>query len=182
MFFLLLVLNVFASTAIIDNCTDDICNAVIKVDGVEKFGSKQEISKTIVNLEYNITDIDGNVTGVGNHDCDRYTFPADYTIELTNAAAEKQAELELRTALASQNCGRIVQARMLIRNSKKTDLTRGDKIQIISDYSSIVSLLSTGSLPTARDEILAAVPDGKRVTQDDVTALVAELDKCNPVP
>lgn len=151
----------------------------------DEFGSpipiddRTPISTEVVNLSYPIFDEDGNQTGTGNHDCDRYTFPADYTIELTNAQAEKDMNDGIATALAAQDCGRVVKALMVVRNASKT-LTAGQKKQIIQDYSTIIGLLDSGSLTTAKEEIDNTTPDGVRITAGDIAALSAKIDECKP--
>lgn len=136
------------------------------------------LSVEVVSVEYDTTDEDGNVTGTASHDCDRYTYPADFVIELTNAQAEKDEIDGVTKAINDQACGGIVKALMVYRNSNK-DLTQGEKMQILSDYAAIEGLLDTGSLDTAKAQILGITPDGRRVVQADIDALAAKIDECS---
>jgi hypothetical protein len=76
-----------------------------------------------------------------------------------------------------QACGKKVMALMLVRNQPK-ELTTAQVKQLVSTYADVKGLLETGSLNSAKEEILAVVADGTLITEEDKTALAAEVDKC----
>jgi hypothetical protein len=95
--------------------------------------------------------------------------------------AQQAAQAQMRAALAQarrlRECGNNVIDLLLVRNAPK-NLSTAQVKQIVSTYSSIQALLQSGSLNSAKEEIQAVEADGILVTNEDKTALVAEIDKC----
>lgn len=91
----------------------------------------------------------------------------------------KAKESAIAMATKAINCGKRVIAMLVVQNaSKGLDTTQIKAMN--ASYSTIKDLLETGSLTSAREEILAATADGVLVTETDKTVLVAELDLCKP--
>ena len=99
--------------------------------------------------------------------------------EAFKSSESQKAQVESGIAKAQnlRACGERVMALMLVRNQPK-NLTTAQVKQVVSTYSSIKSLLGSGSLVSAREEILAVTADGVLVTDTDKTALASEVDKC----
>ena len=95
--------------------------------------------------------------------------------------AEQAAKLAMENALIqakkAMECGKNIQALLLVRNSPK-QLTTAQVKEMVSIYAPIKQLLDTGSLVSAKEEILSVTADGILVTEADKVALVAEIDKC----
>jgi hypothetical protein len=102
------------------------------------------------------------------------TTKATYEAE---QAAKAQMDGAISQAKAAMECGRTVKALLMVRNAPK-GLSKGQIKQMVNTYAEIDSLLESGSLATAKDEIAAITPDGTLVTEGDKTALMAEIDKC----
>lgn len=96
-----------------------------------------------------------------------------------NKAAKQAQEAAFAQAEKSMKCGKRVQQLLLVRNASK-GLTKGQIKQLVKDYADIKDLLDSGSLESAKEEILAVTADGTRITEDDKTAMAAELDACKP--
>lgn len=94
----------------------------------------------------------------------------------TGIAQEKALEDGIAQALKRINHGKRIIALLVVRNASKS-LNKGQIKQMNATYAEIKGLLETGSLETAKDEIVAITPDGTIVTDADKTALVAEIDK-----
>jgi hypothetical protein len=94
-------------------------------------------------------------------------------IQKENEAAK---EAEVQEALKRMEHGRRVIAVLLTRNNSKS-LTTYQIAQMNTVYSTIKSLLETGSLKTAKDAINAISPDGILITAEDKNALITELEK-----
>lgn len=93
-----------------------------------------------------------------------------------SAKAQKDAmETGIQTAIKRINHGKRIIALLLVRNAPK-NLNKGQIKQMNATYAEIKGLLETGSLETAKDEINAITPDGTIVTNEDKTALIAEID------
>lgn len=80
-------------------------------------------------------------------------------------------------ALKVMDCGKKVQAHLLVRNSPK-NLTKPQVKQLVLTFKDIKNLLDTGSLASAKEEIQAVAPDGVIVTAADKTALIGVIDEC----
>lgn len=83
----------------------------------------------------------------------------------------------LSQATAAMDCGRKVQALLLVRNAPKS-LSKPQVKQLVLAYKDIKNLLDTGSLASAKEEIEAVVADGVIVTSADKAALVAQINTC----
>jgi hypothetical protein len=94
------------------------------------------------------------------------------------SSKETEAQ-ELQSALKAMDCGKKSQAFMLVRNVKK-QLTKLQRKQLVSTYSPIKTLLDTGSLDVAIDEISAVVPDGVIITSEDKVKIVEFINNCKP--
>lgn len=92
-------------------------------------------------------------------------------------AAKAQIEAGIQMAQKLRVCGERVMALMLVRNQPK-GLSSAQVKQLVQGYSEIKSLLESGSLVSAKEEIQAVVADGILVTEADKAALSQELDKC----
>ena len=95
---------------------------------------------------------------------------------LAAQAQEDAYEGAIEAASKRIGYGKRILAIIIVRNAQK-GLNKGQIKQMNQTYAEIKDLLETGSLETAKDEILAITPDGTIVTEDDKTALVAEIDK-----
>ena len=94
------------------------------------------------------------------------------------AQAQKVAmENAMAAAKKAMDCGRDVKALLVVRNASK-NLTPAQIKEMVTTYSEIDALLSSGSLNTAKAEILAAEADNIIITNDDKTALAAKIDEC----
>lgn len=94
-------------------------------------------------------------------------------------AAKDAKDAAIKMAKKAIDCGKQVIAMLVVQNaSKGLDTTQIKAMN--ATYSTIKDLLETGSLTSAREEILAATADGVLVTDTDKTVLVAELDSCKP--
>jgi wobble nucleotide-excising tRNase len=82
-------------------------------------------------------------------------------------------------ARKAQACGKDTMAYLLVRNAQK-QLSTAQVKQLVEAYATIKSLLESGSLTTAKEEISAAVADGVIVTEADKTALNQFIDGCKP--
>jgi hypothetical protein len=99
--------------------------------------------------------------------------------ELKDAEEKKNALLEdsIRQAKKLRDCGGRVMDVLLVRNSTK-GLTTAQVKQIVATYAPVKALLETGSLNSAKEEILAVSADGLLITEEDKTALIAEINSC----
>jgi hypothetical protein len=91
--------------------------------------------------------------------------------------ADAQYAVAEAAAIKAMDCGKSVQRMMLIRNASK-ELTTTQVKEIVATYASIKALLDTGSLVSAREEIMAVTVNEPLVTQADKDALIAKLDSC----
>jgi hypothetical protein len=95
--------------------------------------------------------------------------------------SQKIAKANLEAALGQakklRECGERVMGLMLVRNQPK-GLTTAQVKQLVAGYKDIKALLESGSLVSAKEEILAVNADGVLVTEADKAALAAEVDKC----
>lgn len=95
-------------------------------------------------------------------------------------AIEETARLRedgIQRALKRINCGERVVALMVLRNSSKT-LTTAQIGQVNQTYGMIRTLLGTGSLVTAREQMAQVAVDGVMVTNEDKSELLSETDLC----
>jgi hypothetical protein len=102
------------------------------------------------------------------------TKKAQYETQKAQETADKMAMAAASKAL---ECGKKVISRMLIQNKPK-DLSKAQVRNLVKTYKDIKNLLETGSLESAREDILAVAVNEPVVTQADKDALVAELDAC----
>jgi hypothetical protein len=100
-------------------------------------------------------------------------FQAQNALELLS----KQKEAGLQVALRKIDCGKRVIALLVLRNSSKV-LSTSQISQINNSYAGIKGLLETASLNTAKEAILATVPDGVMITEGDIADLANETQKC----
>lgn len=94
-----------------------------------------------------------------------------------NKLASEQEKAAIDIALKSMECGKKVKALVLVRNAPK-NLSKGQVKQMLVSYSEIDSLLESGSLVTAKDEIQNIVADGVLITEQDKAALISKIDSC----
>ena len=94
-------------------------------------------------------------------------------------AAKKADQAAMAIASKALSCGKKVISRMLLQNKPKS-LSKAQVRNLVKTYADIKNLLETGSLESARDDILAVAVNEPIVTQADKDALVAELDSCKP--
>lgn len=95
----------------------------------------------------------------------------------TTEAAKKADEMAMAAASKALDCGKKVISRMLLQNKPKS-LSKAQVRNLVKTYKDIKNLLDTGSLESAREDILAVTLNPPIVTQADKDALVAELDAC----
>jgi hypothetical protein len=100
-------------------------------------------------------------------------------IYLAIKAAEAQLQAAMEQARKSQACGKDTMAYLLVRNAQK-QLSTSQVKQLVETYSTIKSLLESGSLTTAKEEISAVTADGVIVTEADKVALNTFIDGCRP--
>lgn len=100
------------------------------------------------------------------------------TQKKNEAAAKLAMENAINAAKKAMDCGKQVQALLLVRNAPK-QLTTAQIKQMVEIYAPIKQLLDTGSLVSAKEEIQSVTADGVLVTEADKTALIAEIDKCS---
>lgn len=93
------------------------------------------------------------------------------------ALIASQKEAGIQGALRRIECGKRVVALLVLRNSQK-GLTTSNIAQINTVYAPINGLIDTGSLATAKEQMLLISPDGTLITEDDKNDLVAEITKC----
>lgn len=105
--------------------------------------------------------------------------PTKKAAYLAAKAAEAQLQAAMAQARKAQACGKDTMAYLLVRNAQK-QLSTAQVKQLVEAYATIKSLLESGSLTTAKEEISAAVADGVIVTEADKTALNAFIDECKP--
>lgn len=88
-----------------------------------------------------------------------------------------QKEAGIQGALKRIECGKRVIGLLVLRNSQKV-LTTANIGQINTVYGPIKGLIDTGSLVTAKEQMLLITPDGTLITEADKNDLVAEITKC----
>lgn len=93
--------------------------------------------------------------------------------------AEATKEAAIAMAARAIACGKRVISMLVVQNASKSLDTTQIKAMNVT-YASIKDLLETGSLTSAREEILAQPVAEPLVTQTDKDVLVAELDACKP--
>lgn len=97
----------------------------------------------------------------------------------TQEATKKADQAAMAIASQALECGKKVISRMLLQNKPK-NLSKAQVRNLVKTYKDIKNLLDTGSLESAREDILAVAINEPIVTQADKDALVAELDSCKP--
>lgn len=105
---------------------------------------------------------------------------AKFSAWQSQKANEETARLRedgIQRALKRINCGERVVALMVLRNSSKT-LTTTQIGQVNQTYGMIRTLLGTGSLVTAREQMAQVAVDGVMVTSEDKSELLSETDLC----
>lgn len=90
-------------------------------------------------------------------------------------AEKKTLETQISTMSKHIAFGNRMIALIGARNVSK-NLTTAQVKQVVESYSTIQSLLSSGSLLTAKAEIEAITPDGTLITQADKDAILGELN------
>lgn len=90
------------------------------------------------------------------------------------AAADAQAQ-------KAMDCGKSTQRLLLIRNAQKSPALTTTQIKALVALSApMKSLLDTGSLNSAQEEIASFVADGVVITEADKTALIQHINGCKP--
>ena len=90
-------------------------------------------------------------------------------------AAKAAEESAIQGKLKDMDYGKLVIAKMGLKSDGK-GLSPGQRKQLIDDYESVFRLLRAGSINAARDTINGMTPDGTRVTTQDKTDILTELD------
>lgn len=93
------------------------------------------------------------------------------------ATTKKTDEMYMEMAGKAIDCGKRVISRMLLQNKPK-NLKKAQIRNLVKTYKDIKDLLDTGSLESAREDILAVAINEPIVTQADKDALILELDTC----
>lgn len=96
------------------------------------------------------------------------------TVEAEDIALAASENL-IKDKLKNMDFGKRVLALVSIRNDAKT-LSTVNVASISATYAPIQALLLSGSIATAKNQILSIVPDGTLVTQADLDAIVAEIN------
>ena len=102
-----------------------------------------------------------------------------YNIIISDAGASITKRLGIQQAKLSLDCGQRVKAYLLVINSPKNP-TPGQVKTLKTRFAEIDASLSSGSLDTAREEMVEVNIDSTIMTETDRTALIAELDSCKP--
>lgn len=101
--------------------------------------------------------------------------------KLATFQAQQIAKAQMAAALLAakklRECGTQVLDLVLVRNAAKQLNTTQIKA-MVGIYAPIKSLLETGSLNSAKEEVQAVEPDGTLVTAEDKTAVIAAIDAC----
>lgn len=100
-----------------------------------------------------------------------------YDSEQLAKAQESYENYKISVAIKKMDCGKRVIAKLVVLNSTK-NLTTEQVAVMNGSYSTIKTLLETGSLETARINIQNAVADGSIILESDKTELVKTLDAC----
>lgn len=100
-----------------------------------------------------------------------------YDSEQLAKAQESYENYKISIALKKMDCGKRVIAKLVVLNSMK-NLTTEQVAVMNGSYSTIKTLLETGSLETARINIQNAVADGSIILESDKNELVKTLDSC----
>lgn len=150
-------------------CQEELLALVCEEEGAEKFASEdlEEVYCSKITGYEQIKS--GNKILVNNEE----------KVKAKKEKEKKEKEAREADALAKKamECGQSVQRLLLVRNASKRLATAQVK-QLVKTYSDVKDLLDTGSLNSAREEILAITPDGTIVTEEDKQALIAHLDGC----
>ena len=165
---------IWGTRSMVESCAGEVeCKAQASakacVDGRESFYN-EEYSETWCN----------KITGYNQKTTGRKIVVVD---EVKKAAhdAEQAQKIAMDNAMAAakmaMQCGEDVKALLIVRNASKGLLPAQIK-QMVSTYSEIDALLSSGSLNTAKAEIEAVTADGTIITNDDKAALVAKINEC----
>lgn len=101
---------------------------------------------------------------------------SSYIAQKALKEADELQEQKLQEKIKLIDAGKRVIALLNLRNESKA-LTGEQIAQMVSTFAQIKGLLETGSLKTAKYAISQVVADGVVVTNEDKTALIAELDK-----
>lgn len=87
----------------------------------------------------------------------------------------KNAEADIALRMRRIQFGQRLVAIMSIRNDAK-NLTGAQIVQLVQDFASINTAWLNGSIATSRALVDAITPDGTILTEDDKTAILAEID------
>lgn len=110
---------------------------------------------------------------------ERKRLKKTFSTLIVDISGQRAMEAALAKAEKAMNCGRSVQALLLVRNAVK-NLSTAQIKQLVEAYSPIKSLLDTGSLSSAGEEIQAVEADGVIITEADKLALLAKINDCRP--
>lgn len=102
-----------------------------------------------------------------------------YAEEVVRVAAIAEEENAIKEGLRKINIGNQVIAFINYLNSQK-QLSGEQVAQLVSTYSQIISLLSTGSIATALGVINSITPDGVVMTLSDKNKIIALIARLNP--
>ena len=99
-----------------------------------------------------------------------------HTFELKDITVETLAIQDMKLLNDAINCGKNVVKLITIRNSKK-DLTSTQNLEILQTYGDSKSLMEAGAVESARDLMNTLTPDGVKITTDDKTYVISEIEK-----
>lgn len=149
MFLILFINLVFGIT---DNCTDDYCNASIKVGGIEKFGAKKKLKTELLTWINARKDI-----------ATEWGAPDTYTIELTNADDDKAADDAYKTAQKVRSiCDHILN--LIVAYNLTNSFTTTQINQMKLDFAAAKAYLQDYQPWAAKAEIIGITPDETIVT------------------
>ena len=100
-----------------------------------------------------------------------------YDSEQIAKSQESYENFKISVALKKMDCGKRVIAKLVVLNSTK-NLTTEQIATMNGTYSTVKTLLETGSLETAKASILGTVADGVVILESDKTELVKTIDAC----
>lgn len=105
-------------------------------------------------------------------------LPQNFSYLIVDISEEKEKEQRLREALSDIKKGEMALATFRARNKEK-NLNSQQKLQLFTNQNimSILNALTAGSVDIALSLIQAYQADGVLVTEEDKSALIAELNK-----
>lgn len=116
-------------------------------------------------------------TDMENNEKTLYFHPGNFSVNLVDTSAE-EAEKALEQAIAKKiACGEAT-IKFIAKNNVKKQLTVEQRRTMVQTYSGILDLLKSGSVDIAKADIQNVTADGKIVTEQDKTDIVAFITEC----